>query len=97
MIWPTEIKLKKSANALNVTFDDGAHYSVPAKMLREESPSAEVQGHGGVKPVVVINPAVRLVDAELVGNYAVRLVFDDGHRTGIYSWELLEKLGRKAG
>ncbi len=97
MAWPTEIKLKKNANTLNVAFDDGAQYSLAAKMLREESPSAEVQGHGGVKPVVVINPAVKLVDAELVGNYAVRLVFDDGHRTGIYSWDLLEKLGKKAG
>lgn len=92
MAWPTEIRLKKSENALHVTFDTGVQKVLGALVLRANSPSAEVQGHGGKKPDVVINPAVRITGVEPVGNYAVRILFDDGHATGLYSWDILEKL-----
>jgi DUF971 family protein len=97
MAWPTELKLKKSENTLAVTFDDGKAFVMPALYLRKESPSAEVQGHGGVKPVVHINAGVRIEKLEPVGNYAVRIVFDDGHSSGIYSWTKLRELGEAAG
>lgn len=91
--WPTEIKLKKNDSVLRVTFDDGRVEEFSARVLREHSPSAEVQGHGGkmgsMKPVVHINPAVRMTGVEPVGNYAIRILFDDGHATGIYSWAYL--------
>ncbi|MBY0428834.1 MAG: DUF971 domain-containing protein [Alphaproteobacteria bacterium] len=95
--WPTDIKLKKSDNTLTVAFDDGAVKVFTAKQLRENSPSAEVQGHGqskmgGNKPEVHINPAVKITGVEAVGNYAVRIVFDDGHATGLYSWSWLYNL-----
>lgn len=90
--WPTDIKLKKSDNTLTITFDNGVVKQFTAKQLRENSPSAEVQGHGGHKPVVHINPAVRITGVEAVGNYAVRIVFDDGHTTGLYSWNWLYNL-----
>jgi len=90
--WPTELKLKKSENTLTVTFDDGAVKIFTAKQLRENSPSAEVQGHGGNKPDVRINPAVKITGVEAVGNYAVRILFDDGHATGLYSWNWLYNL-----
>ncbi len=91
-IWPTDIKLKKSENTLTVTFDDGKVMIFSAKHLRENSPSAEVQGHGGQKPEVNVNPNVRITGVEAVGNYAVRIVFDDGHATGLYSWAWLYNL-----
>jgi DUF971 family protein len=92
--WPTEIKLKKSENSLRVIFDDGVVRDYSAVQLRENSPSAEVQGHGaqktgGVKPVIHINPAVRITGVEPIGNYAIRILFDDGHSTGLYSWAWL--------
>ena len=98
--WPTDIKLKKSDNTLSVTFDDGKVMTFSAKHLRENSPSAEVQGHGsqkmgGQKPEVHINPNVRITGVEAVGNYAVRILFDDGHTSGLYSWAWLYNL--KAG
>ncbi len=90
--WPTDIKLKKGDNTLTITFDSGVVKVFSAKYLRENSPSAEVQGHGGNKPQVHINPAVRITDVEAVGNYAVRIIFDDGHATGLYSWAWLYNL-----
>lgn len=92
MPWPTEIRLKKSENALHVTFDNGVQKVLGAFVLRANSPSAEVQGHGGKKPDVIISPNVRITGVEAVGNYAVRILFDDGHTTGLYSWTLLQKL-----
>ena len=93
--WPVEIKLKKSERALEVTFDDGAHFRLGAELLRVESPSAEVQGHGaGQKKTVPGKANVAIVALEPVGNYAVRIVFDDGHDTGLYTWETLYRLGR---
>ncbi|NDE90572.1 MAG: DUF971 domain-containing protein [Alphaproteobacteria bacterium] len=90
--WPTDIKLKKSENTLTIAFDDGVVKTFSARQLRQNSPSAEVQGHGGVKPEISINPNVRMTGLEAVGNYAVRIVFDDGHSTGLYSWAWLYSL-----
>jgi DUF971 family protein len=92
--WPTEIRLKKDRRALAVRFDDGVAHALPAEILRVMSPSAEVQGHspeqrqtvGGKKDVLIAAVAP-------VGNYAVRLTFDDGHNTGIFTWSYLRKLG----
>jgi DUF971 family protein len=92
--WPTEIRLKQDRRALGVAFDDGVAHDLPAEMLRVLSPSAEVQGHspeqrktlGGKKDV-----SITAVDP--VGNYAVRLTFDDGHNTGLFTWTYLRKLG----
>jgi DUF971 family protein len=93
---PTEIRLRKAERVLEVAFDDGARFSLPAEYLRVESPSAEVQGHGpGQKTVVAGRRHVGIMAVEPVGNYAVRLVFDDLHDTGIFSWEILYELGRE--
>jgi DUF971 family protein len=92
----TEIRLRKAERVLEVAFDDGARFSLPAEYLRVESPSAEVQGHGpGQKRIVAGRRHVGIMTVEPVGNYAVRLVFDDLHDTGIYSWEYLDQLGRE--
>jgi DUF971 family protein len=94
--WPTEINLKKAEKLLVVTFDDGASFSLPAEYLRVESPSAEVQGHGpGQKVIVAERAHVGILALEPVGNYAVRIRFDDLHDTGIYSWQYLHELGRE--
>ena len=92
---PTEIRLDRATNILHVAFDDGTSYALPAEYLRVESPSAEVQGHGpDQRRVVGGKRAVAITAIEPVGNYAVRLMFDDGHDSGIYSWEGLLALGR---
>ena len=91
---PTEIKLDRAARVLRVTFGDGAAFSLPAEYLRVESPSAEVQGHGpGQKMWVSGKRNVGITAVEPVGHYAVRLVFDDGHDSGIFSWDYLHELG----
>lgn len=93
--WPTEIRLKKKEKVLEVDFDDGSRFAFPAELLRVESPSAEVQGHGpGQKTLVAGRRHVGIMELEPVGNYAVRIKFDDLHSTGIYSWDYLYKLGR---
>ena len=91
---PTEIRLDRAARILHVTFDDGGRFSLPAEYLRVESPSAEVQGHGpGQKTILGGKQQVGIGAVEPVGHYAVRLVFDDGHDTGIFSWDYLHELG----
>jgi DUF971 family protein len=91
---PTEIRLDRTARVLHVTFDDGVGFALPAEYLRVESPSAEVQGHGpGQKTIVGGKQQVGIGAVEPVGHYAVRLVFDDGHDTGIFSWDYLHELG----
>lgn len=91
---PTELRLKRAEKALVVTFDDGVSYTLPAEYLRVESPSAEVQGHAPDQRVLVWGRKhVGILSVEPVGNYAVRIVFDDLHDTGIYSWEYLRTLG----
>lgn len=92
--WPTELKLHKDKRTLSVSFDDGACYDLPAEVLRVLSPSAEVQGHSPEQRITVPGKKnVRISRIEPVGNYAVRIVFDDGHDTGIYMWEYLRDLG----
>jgi DUF971 family protein len=92
--WPTEIRLKTAEKALEIDFDDGTTFRYPAEFLRVESPSAEVQGHGpGQKQVVAGRAHVGIIAVEPVGNYAIRIKFDDLHDTGIYSWPYLYELG----
>lgn len=94
---PIEIRLRRAEKRLDIRFDDGRSYSLPAELLRVESPSAEVQGHGsGDKRIVGGRRNVAIVAVEPVGNYAVRIRFDDGHDTGIYSWPYLATLGEDA-
>lgn len=91
---PVEIRLKRAEKTLEVDFDDGTKVSLPAELLRVESPSAEVMGHGpGQKQTVAGRAEVGILDVEAVGNYAIRLKFDDLHDTGIYSWDYLHELG----
>ncbi|HUN38872.1 MAG TPA: DUF971 domain-containing protein [Acetobacteraceae bacterium] len=94
MVAATEIRLRRQDKILEVAFDDGSQFSLPAEYLRVESPSAEVQGHGpGQKQIVAGRRHVGIKAVEPVGNYAVRLIFDDLHDTGIYSWDYLHQLG----
>ncbi len=93
---PVEIRLKRAEKTLEVAFDDGRTFSLPAELLRVESPSAEVQGHGpGQKTVVAGRRHVGIMAVEPVGNYAIRIKFDDLHDTGIYSWETLYDYGER--
>ena len=93
---PTTIELHTRSRVLEVVFDDGARFKLPCEYLRVYSPSAEVQGHGPDQRILQIGKeAVNITDIEPVGNYAVRLRFDDGHSTGIFSWDYLYELGAK--
>ena len=93
--WPTELRVNRAAKTLTVAFDDGARFTFPAEFLRVESPSAEVKGHvPGQKTIVAGRRHVGIMDLEPVGNYAVRIMFDDLHDTGMYSWDYLYHLGR---
>jgi DUF971 family protein len=95
MVAATELRLNKAERVLHVAFDDGTRFSLPAEYLRVESPSAEVQGHSPhQKQTIPGRRHVGIIGIEPVGNYAVRLTFDDLHDTGIYSWEYLHELGR---
>ncbi|HXS19790.1 MAG TPA: DUF971 domain-containing protein [Steroidobacteraceae bacterium] len=92
---PTEIKLRRAARLLEVTFEDGSRFELPFEYLRVYSPSAEVKGHGpGQETLVLGKEAVTVRAVEPVGQYAVKLVFDDGHDTGLYTWKYLYELGR---
>ena len=91
--WPTEIRYKSNDKALEVDFDDGACFRYSAELLRVESPSAEVMGHGEGKKIVSGREKVAITEIEAVGNYAVRISFDDLHNTGIFSWSYLRYLG----
>jgi DUF971 family protein len=93
--WPTELRLHKDRRALTIAFDSGETYELAAEYLRVRSPSAEVQGHSpDERKTVGGKQNVSLLEVKPVGNYAVRLVFDDMHSTGIYSWDYLRELGR---
>jgi DUF971 family protein len=95
--WPVEIRLAKDRRALQVTFDDGKTFSLSAELLRVASPSAEVQGHSEAQRKTVGGKRnVTILSVDPVGNYAVRLGFDDMHTTGIYSWAFLRDLGINA-
>jgi DUF971 family protein len=91
--WPGEIRLNPARDILSVAFEDGVTFALPAQLLRVESPSAEVRNHGGAKNIVKGKQDVKVAGLEPVGNYAVRIVFDDGHDSGLYSWDYLYKLG----
>jgi DUF971 family protein len=92
--WPTEIRLAKDKRSLRVTFDDGAAFDLPAEYLRVTSPSAEVQGHSpSERKTVPGKRNVTIIGVEPVGNYAVKLSFDDMHSTGIFGWDYLHGLG----
>jgi len=96
--WPVEIRLLKDRRALHVTFDDGVAFDLPAELLRVTSPSAEVQGHSEAQRKTVGGKRnVTILSVDAIGNYAVRLGFDDMHATGIYSWAFLRDLGVNAG
>jgi DUF971 family protein len=91
-----EIKLRRRSRLLEVSFDDGSRYQLPFEYLRVYSPSAEVQGHGPGEGVLVVGKEqVEVRTVEPIGHYAVRLVFDDGHDTGLYTWSYLHELGEQ--
>jgi DUF971 family protein len=93
--WPTELRLRKDRKALSVAFDSGERFDLSAEYLRVRSPSAEVQGHSpSERRIVPGKENVEILELHPVGNYAVRLVFDDLHSTGIFSWDYLFELGR---
>jgi DUF971 family protein len=93
--WPLELKVRRAARTLDIRFDDGSSFSLPAEYLRVMTPSAVDRGHGaGPGRTVNGKRNVAITDAQAVGRYATRLVFDDGHDTGLYSWDELYRLGR---
>lgn len=95
-VQPTEIRLNREQKTLDIDFEDGKTFSLPAEFLRVESPSAEVQGHGpNQKQTIAGRRHVGIMDVEPVGNYAIRLKFDDLHDTGIFSWETLYDYGTR--
>ncbi|MEE2971361.1 MAG: DUF971 domain-containing protein [Pseudomonadota bacterium] len=92
--WPNEIRLRKADKILTIDFDDGVSVELPAELLRVESPSAEVQGHSAAeKKIIAGRRHVGIMEIEPVGNYAIRILFDDLHDTGIFSWQYLYELG----
>jgi len=94
--WPTEIRLSKDKRQLHVSFIDGSSAVLSAELLRVESPSAEVQGHGaGQKITPAGKRSVSITGVDPVGNYAVRLTFSDGHNTGLFIWDILHDYGRR--
>ncbi len=94
--WPVEIHLKKQEKCLEITYEDGTAFRYPAEYLRVFSPSAEVQGHSPSERKLVTGRAhVGIMELEEVGNYAIRIIFDDMHDTGIFSWQYLYQLGEE--
>ncbi len=95
MPWPVELRFRASAGALHVLFEDEAAFDIPYKRLREESPSAEVRGHGsGPRPPQPPVPDdISVTKADPVGRYAVRIHFSDGHSSGLYTWAHLREIG----
>ena len=92
--WPVEVSLQTVEKTLNISFDDGKKFILPAELLRVESPSAEVQGHGPAdKKTISGRRHVGIIKLEPVGNYALRIHFDDLHNSGIFSWQFLYELG----
>lgn len=93
---PVEIRIRKGSRVLAIEFDDGKVFELPFEFLRVHSPSAEVKGHGGGEGVLVTGKRdVNIVRIEPVGHYAIRLIFDDRHDTGLYSWKYLYELGQE--
>ncbi len=95
-VTPTELRLRQGDRVLQIAFDDGTCYELSCEYLRVNSPSAEVKGHGPGQEVLQAGKRdVNISDIQQVGNYAVKLVFDDGHDTGLYTWAWLHRLGRE--
>ena len=95
--WPTELRLGSNGKVLKLVLDTREEFEIPAELLRVESPSAEVKGHGpGQEKLVYGKADVSITNLEPVGTYAIRLIFSDGHSTGIFTWDYLEKLGRQS-
>ena len=95
-LWPEEIRLSKSKDSLFVKFDNGYETTLSAELLRVESPSAEVQGHGvGQKATPAGKAEITISGVEPVGNYAIRIRFSDGHDTGLFSWDTLYDYGKR--
>ncbi len=95
--WPISLTVRRTARELVVKFDDGTTFALPARLLRAMTPSAEAHGHGGPDfAPVKVRDEVGLIEASAVGRYAVRLRFDDGHASGLYTWERLHRIGREA-
>jgi len=92
---PTELRYSKAARSLSVAFADGVRYALPAEYLRVESLSAELKGHDGARRIIGGCAKVAITRIEPVGNYAVRIIFDDGHDSGLYSWDTLRTLGEE--
>jgi DUF971 family protein len=94
--FPTDLIVHRTSKTFEVAFEDGARFDLPFEYLRVYSPSAEVRGHGG-GPIATVagKREVALVGVEPVGHYAVKLVFDDGHASGLYGWDLLYELGQR--
>jgi len=94
--WPAEIHIRRAERLLEIAWDDGRTDRIPAELLRVESPSAEVQGHGpATKRLIAGKRHVTIVGAEPVGQYAVRLIFDDGHDSGLFTWATLRRFGEE--
>lgn len=92
---PTEITLHQQSKLLEIAFSDGSSYRLPYEFLRVHSPSAAVRGHGPSQEVLQVGKQdVNVVDVQPVGSYAIKLTFDDGHNTGLYSWDYLSELGK---
>ncbi|MCK9530222.1 MAG: DUF971 domain-containing protein [Gammaproteobacteria bacterium] len=93
---PVEIILHRAARTLEIAFDDGARFTLPCEYLRIHSPSAEVQGHHGAGAVLQVGKAeVNIEELRPIGHYALKIVFDDGHRSGLFTWAYLYQLGRE--
>ncbi len=96
-VWPIEVRCSEARDQLSIRFDNGDEFSLSAELLRVESPSAEVQGHAAAQKKTPRNKqGVTIAEMVPVGNYALRLVFSDGHDTGIFSWALLHDFGKNA-
>lgn len=95
--WPVELRLRRAARTLEVSFEDGARFSLPARLLRAMTPSAADRGHGGpdFEPLTDVPATIALTDIAPVGRYAVRLGFDDGHDSGYFTWARLHRIGRE--
>jgi len=96
--WPTELKVRDAGRRLDVTFDTGARFEIPASLLRVMTPSAEARGHGPAqaepKPIALDASGVAITTAAPIGRYAVRIGFDDGHDSGLYTWAALHRIGK---
>ena len=94
--WPTEIRVRRTARRLDVAFESGERFEIPAELLRVMTPAADERGHNGfdVKPLPIDKRGVGIADVTPIGRYAVRIAFDDGHDTGLYTWAALHRIGR---